>query len=245
MATSAPVLRSCAHVPCPCLLLAQAQSFLTGKGGVGTYRLSANATAAGTASMTATTSILTVTSVLTGAITLGQTLSSTGTNPNVVAGTTVFAIGPIVGGNQTYYLSVPSTTNAVSLRTINSGATSVGSTVSIPNGTLPTVGTLLAIRAGSGAFLANTKVMTVDALNQQFTVSLAPSTLLSGAQICGGTCAFFDQTAGSTTQFKVTSAGTQQWAGGFTCLKGVDASKINAIPISTTTNGLAWKEIQN
>jgi hypothetical protein len=68
---------------------------------------------------------------------------------------------------------------------------------------------------------------------------------LNGATICGGACAFFDNpsSTSSTTQFIVTrTGGTDQWAGGFTCLSGVDRSKITPVT-SSVTSASTWREV--
>lgn len=225
-------------------------AIVSGSGGVGFYTMSQNATADSTTTNVSTTRhILTVTAVNSGSVALGQTLSSTGGGQNVPAGTTIVAVGPVVGGNPTYFLNM-ATPQTVTSRIVTSGATSSGTTISVPNaGSLPPVGTpltIVAVRSGTGQFAAQTTVNSVNAGNNTFTVSSAPTITLDGAQVCGGTCAFFDNPSSTTASsgFVVTrSAGTTQWASGFVCLSGVDQSKIVPVSNITPADYGKWAEV--
>ena len=85
----------------------------------------------------------------------------------------------------------------------------------------------------SSATISGGTAVTAVPSSTTFTVSAAPTTALSGSNtvVCGGTCAFFDHTGASTkTGFSIIkSAGTSQWASGFMCLAGVDATNIKEI----------------
>jgi hypothetical protein len=121
--------------------------------------------------------------------------------------------------------------------------TASSNTINVPSGTsLPAVGTLLNVHSGTGAFAAGTKVSAVGA--NSFTVDTAIPTALAGATVCGGTCAFFNNPSSTSAVSSFTvaaSAGTSQWASGFTCLKGVDSSKIAPVTSSTVKAG-TWQE---
>jgi hypothetical protein len=230
-------------------------------GSTGTYTLSANASATGAGvSMTATRTVLTVTAINSGTLGVGQTLYSASSGTNVTPGTTIVARGTGAGGTGTYYLS---TSQTVAARTITSGATSSGTTVSTPGGSAaPASGTIVAVRSGNGLFNCQA-VVQPGATSTSFTVAMAPTapaacqaqytvshpnaiiTNLSGAQVCGGTCALFDQVPQTNfTEFDVgRSANTVAWAGGFVCLKGAD---ITPIPVqSSTVTGGFWTEVVN
>lgn len=94
------------------------------------------------------------------------------------------------------------------------------------------VGTLVKVYSGSGSFAGNTSVLSVtDATH--FTVNTTPTLKLTNATICSGICALFDNPSSSSinTVFAVTrsNAAAQQWAGGFTCLAGVDPALVRRI----------------
>lgn len=85
----------------------------------------------------------------------------------------------------------------------------------------------IAIKSGTGVLAANTTVTSVsavgspNAVTRSFVVSAAPTTALDFATLCAGTCAFF--VPNGTTNFSIVkSAGTNEWASAFMCLKGVD-----------------------
>jgi hypothetical protein len=154
-------------------------------------------------------------------------------------GSVSIASGPVAGN---YTLSSAATVGTSTL--ISQGAS--GTTIGVPLGTaLPSVGTRVAIYStgtGTGAFAAGTTVTAVGA--NSFTVSSAPTTVVQGATVCGGICAFFDSPSltSSTTEFTVTaSGGTTQWGGGFMCLKGVNDPLV--VPVtSTTSTARTWQE---
>ncbi len=66
----------------------------------------------------------------------------------------------------------------------------------------------------------------------------------SNAQICGGICAFFNNSSATkTTSFTVTNTNTQQWAAGMTCLKGVLESSITGLlGIAGAVKATTWHE---
>ena len=127
-----------------------------------------------------------------------------------------------------------------------SGATSAGTTVNVLTPVTLKAGTILKVYSGTGMFAGNTQVV-ADVINQtQFHVTVAPTTPLSNATICGGICALFDNpsSASSSTTFALTRAtnAAQQWAGGFICLSGIDPSKVHRIALSNARVG-QWNEV--
>ena len=208
----------------------------------GTYTISANATATATGiSMASTRTELTVTAVDGGTLGVGQTLSSSAAGTDVTPGTTIVALGTGSGSTGTYYLS---TAQTVTSRTIISGATSSGTTISVPNGPLPGVGTIVAVRAdnGFGRFTAKATVQSVNSANNTFVVDANPSTALNGAQICGGTCAFFDHTSATTNFSIVKPAETDSWASGFICVSGADLAPVIG-STGSALNATTWSEV--
>lgn len=191
------------------------------------------------------------------------------TNPTVVATSTKLVVKEIVGSvtlstplqlngvnaftpttslttdTNVYGLSTTPGSQPVALATYTQGVS--GTTISIPN-TTPAViaGTIVSVFSGTGQFAAQTTVLASPApTSTSFTVSQAPSTPLVGAAICGGICAFFSSPSNTAivTQYSVTkSSGTQQFAGGFVCLSGVDKDKIAPVTSTTLTTG-RWQEV--
>lgn len=121
----------------------------------------------------------------------------------------------------------------------------------LPNGTLAINGTRVAMFSGAGVLAANTVAspyQTVNSATNSFIVNPAPTTPLNGATICGGTCAFFNAPSSTTaiTEFIVTrSGGTDQWGGGFTCLRGVDKEQIQAVTDISSIVNSTWSEPVN
>lgn len=210
-----------------------------------------------TANRTSTRTVLNVSGIDGGEIVVGQTLSGTISGTSIT-GNSVVATGTGIGTNGTYYLNAAtaasplSFTASITVKPITAGATSQGAVISVPNAAaLPSIGTILAVRSGVGEFAAGTstepaylKATVLDhagnSNGKQFTIGLSPgtplATNLNGAQICGGTCAFFEHDNAYTyigtannlsgapnTLFSFTKpANLGSWASGFTCLKGVN-----------------------
>ena len=114
---------------------------------------------------------------------------------------------------------------------------------------MPTFDTILAVYSGTGVLntTAKTKVLASPTPTATtFSVSAAPSTALNSAQLCGGICALFNDpsSTSSITQFKVTDTSTSysRWAGGFTCLVGVNNTLIKPVT-STATSSSDWSEL--
>ena len=116
--------------------------YATGTGGTGTYTVS-NTQTTGTGNHTIKTTMLNVTNITTvnnaGALSLGDTLSSTGTSPNVTAGTTITALGTGTGGTGTYAVSnvqtvtsrtITAASNILRVSAITSGVLSEGDSIS-------------------------------------------------------------------------------------------------------------------
>lgn len=185
-----------------------------------------------------------------GTIVVGQTLSGaiSGTS---ITGNRIVAMGTGTGTAGTYYLNAATAASPLSftasntVKPITAGATSSGNTITVPNTTSlndidPAIGTnlptILAVRSGTGEFAPGWSNATVTAVSgNTITISADLETDLAGAQICAGTCAFFNHDNNYTyigtgnppdppdTLFSFTKAtNTRYWASGFTCMKGVD-----------------------
>ena len=154
------------------------------------------------------------------------------------AGVTI-ASGPDGSGN--YTLATPANIGTTTL--ITQGTSGV--TISLPSGSaLPgSTGTIVAVYSGTGQLAARTTVQSVG--TNSFTVSAAPTTPITGAAICGGICAFFDvpSSTSSLTEFQLTrTSGTNQWGGGFSCLSGVDNTRVAPVT-SSSTAASTWQEV--
>lgn len=126
-------------------------------------------------------------------------------------------------------------------------ANSVGNTITLSTPTTVKVGTIIKVYSGSGALAGNTTIASITD-STHFTVNTTPTTKLTNATICGGICALFDNPSsnGANTTFSVTraTAAAQQWAGGFTCLSGVDPSLVRRIARSGV-NKQNWREVNS
>lgn len=109
------------------------------------------------------------------------------------------------------------------------------------------VGTVIKVYSGSGAFASNTTITSITD-STHFTVNTAPTTKLTNATICGGICAYFDNPSSNAanTVFSLTraTAAAQQWAGGFTCLSGVDPALVRRVAHSGV-NRKSWREVNS
>lgn len=130
-----------------------------------------------------------------------------------------------------------------------SGASSQAGDLSRVNVASPVslaAGTLLKVYTGTGAFAGNTRVVSSISNATQFQISPAATSALANASICGGICALFNNpsSVSSSTEFSLTRAtsAAQQWAGGFTCLSGVDPSKVHRIARSSAKI-VQWHEV--
>ena len=117
---------------------------------------------------------------------------------------------------------------------------------------------MINVRKGTGVLATQSRVVQLTSgpapTATQFTVGansatpLTPTTQLNGAQLCGGACAYFnhadvnDNPANAVTNFSITaSAGTGDWASGFSCVfnADIDPKKIR----SATLKPAGWTEI--
>jgi hypothetical protein len=185
----------------------------------------------------------------------GDTLSGGSFSGNINAPQLTLQAGEAAGGNGRYPISLAPTTVTPSnvLARTPSNTIYVPSASPIPSVTTPATIITVYSGAATGQFAQQTTVTAVNSPPptygglKSFNVSAAPTTPLNNATICGGTCAFFDNPSSTTqtTTFSVSgSAGLGQWAAGFACLKGVDASKIFPLT-NTTTKAGAWTEVIN
>ena len=125
-----------------------------------------------------------------------------------------------------------------------------GTAITLPTGTIaPIFNTILAVYSGTGVLNTTAKTQVSASptpTTTSFNISVAPTIALNGAQLCGGICALFNNpsSTSSVTQFKVTDTSTSysRWAGGFTCLTGVDNSLINPVTSSATSSS-DWSEL--
>ncbi len=231
---------------CPSFLTGATPVTIVSDNGGGNYTLSAPSNCSGgncTRNLQTSSNILEVTEVSVPAavnyLTVGDTIAG--------AGVTTATITSVPGGgssnNVTGGYGIGGTAQRVSSTTI----TANGTTIRMTGTTIPVADTMIiAVRSGTGTFAAQTTVRSSPAPSaNSFTVSAVPNVRLSGATICGGTCAFFNNpsSTSSTTELTVTrTGGTDQWAGGFTCLSGVDKSKIAPVT-SSASSASTWREV--
>jgi hypothetical protein len=169
-------------------------------------------------------------------------------DPATGAVTAALNISSVDGGGL-YTLNPAATVSSASYIVQGTGLSTtikVPSTADLPatTGTIVNVFSKTTSPIGAGAFAANTTVTAIDTATNTFTVSAAPTTGLVGATLCGGTCALFNDASStsSTTTFTLAkTAGTQQWSGGFVCLKGVDPNAISTVR-SSTFRSRTWSE---
>ncbi len=176
----------------------------------------------------------------------GQTGANLANGSTNTAGVNI-ASGPDSGNNYTLTARAFQPTTTI----ITHGSS--GATITVPSDSpvptlIPTTPTIVAVYFGSdtGQFPAGTTVLaTTTTPFKTFTVSPAPTVPLVNAVVCGGICALFNAPSLTTsfTQFTVTrSASTTQWAGGFTCLSGVDDTRVRPVTSSSTTAS-TWSEM--
>jgi len=222
----------------------------TGRGGRGTYQISGAQTvaAANNRQWTISSNVLHVTActicdfegtdALSGPI-AGRTISSQAGASNV------YGLAETTGGIGRYTISGAATYVALAntLRAGTPGTTLyLPSTSSQPTLTTPT--TLITVKSGTGVLAPGTRVTAVSAPNaatSSFTVSAAPTTALDGASVCAGTCALFVPGTNTTFALGGITANFNEWAGGFTCLKGVDQDP-NFVT-STSPLSRRWTEV--
>lgn len=209
----------------------EAGGMTTGRGGRGTYQISGTQTVASqnTRQWTISSTVLHVTActicyfaatdALSGLIS-GRTISSQAST------STAYGLTEATGGIGRYTISGTATYVASGS---NLYAGTPGTTLYLPSSSSqPSVTTppmRITVKSGTGALPTGTTVTAVSAPNPAttaFTPSAAPTTALDGASLCAGTCAFF--VPGATTPFTLggITSNFNEWASGFTCLKGVD-----------------------
>lgn len=70
-----------------------------------------------------------------------------------------------------------------------------------------------------------------------------PAIRLANNELCGGICAFFNQTPGENTQFTLNMPRTDAWASGMTCLSGIDTGSIEGLVGTTpSVTATSWRE---
>ncbi len=140
---------------------------------------------------------------------------------------------------------------------VASGATlragTPNATLYLPSGSSqPTVTTpamRVIVKSGTGVVAPNTTVTAVNSAptgatsTTAFTVSTAPTTALDGASLCAGTCALFVPSTTTTFALGGITANFNEWASGFTCLKGVDL--MPQVVTTTSPANARWIEVVN
>lgn len=120
------------------------------------------------------------------------------------------------------------------------------STVMVSSPISLVAGTILKVYSGAGEFKGNTRVLNNVSNATEFKITPSASMPLSNATICGGICALFNlpSSPSSSTTFSLTRStiAAQQWAGGFTCLSGVDPTKVKRIARSSAKVS-QWHEV--
>ena len=215
----------------------------------GAYTLANNSSGNVTPSLTATSTKLYVTAASRPYLAVGDTIYGTG----VTNAPTIGSLDTGTGGIGSYTLSaVP--LSAAPQQFASTTITSNGRAVSTPaSTTAPADGTYVAERwtasrsvaLASGTTLAATTVAASPPPTATlFYLTARPAKPLSGAQICGGICAFFTHTSASAqTPFTIGISGTSQWAAGMTCLKGVDTGSIVTLTgASGIVQATSWTE---
>lgn len=238
------------------LTSAEPGGMATGLGGRGTYQISASQTvpASNNRVWTINSTVLHVTACTlcyfaagdastTGLIS-GRSIGSQAATSNAYGG-----VAEAAGGVGRYAISGSATflAPASTLYAGTPGATLyLPSTSSQPTVTTPPMRVL--VKTGTGLLASGSMVTAVSSPNAAttaFTVSGAPTTALDLATICGGTCALFVPGAAATTPFTLggITANFNEWASGFTCIKGVDLAPVivnGASPLNAR-----WTEVIN
>jgi len=224
-------------------------------GGRGTYSTSSSQTLS-SQTVTAASTVLNVSACTICFFENGDPVSG------LIAGRTINAVqlalrtGEAAGGIGRYPVSGAATT--IASAAVKAGTP--GTTIYLPSSPAPSMPTVatpptrITVYSGAGVLAANTTVNSsslsdANAVTKQFTVATAPTTPLDIATLCGGTCAFFDgpSLTTSTTSFTVdtgnpTENANTHWAGGFTCLSGVDSANI-ITPIGGVPAAANWHEV--
>lgn len=169
----------------------------------------------------------------------GRTVSSQASVSNVYGLTeTAGGIGRYtISGASTYVASAPNLYAGTPGTTLYLPSTSSQPTVTTPT-------TLITVKSGTGVLAPGTRVTAVsvpNAATSAFTVNVAPTTALDGASLCAGTCALFVPGTNTTFALGGITANFNEWAGGFTCLKGVDQDP-NFVT-STSPLSRRWTEV--
>lgn len=203
------------------------------RGGRGTYQVSISQTVASAngRAWTANSNVLNVSACTLCFFAAGDVLSgliASRSISNQATPVTTYGQTEVNGGLGRYTIS-GTATQVASANTLHAGTP--GTTLYLPAASnqpaLTTPAMRIAIKSGTGVLAANTTVSSVsavgspNAVTRSFVASAAPTTALDLATICAGTCAFF--VPNGTTNFSIVkSAGTNEWASAFMCLKGVD-----------------------
>jgi hypothetical protein len=236
----------------------EAGGMATGQGGRGTYQISSAQTVASQNNRvwTVSSTVLHVTActicyfqstdALSGLVT-GRTISSQAGTSNYSPTEATGGIGRYtISGTATYVASGSNLHAGTPGTTLYLPSTSSQPLNPSPSATPPIPQTLITVKSGTGVLAPGTTVTAVSTpigatLTTAFTVSTAPTTPLDGASVCAGTCALFVPGTNTTFALGGITANFNEWAGGFTCLKGVDQDP-NFVT-STSPLSRRWTEV--
>ncbi len=233
------------------------------RGGKGTYEVSISQTvaAANNRLWTVNSNVLNVTActicyfvqadvVGLSGLSAGRAINLAQTTANTYDRTEAF------GGLGRYQISGTATRVASGI-TLYAGTAAVfagtpATTLYLPSGSsqpaVTTPAMRIIVKSGTGALAPNTTVTEVNeptgSVNTRaVTVTPVPTTVLDNASLCAGTCALFIPGAITTFALGGMTVNFNEWASGFTCLKGV-----NLMPQVVTTTSPAnarWIEVVN
>jgi len=179
----------------------------------------------------------------------GDKILGTNVQPGttIVSQSTPLKSGEKMGGIGRYTISISQLFNSTTITSNGTIITTSTGTIPAPNG-IPSVNTLIAKTSGTGTGKLSPDTTVVDdpifhISATKYRISKQPTTPLSGAQLCGGVCAFMDNDGTSTafTLANVTS-GTD-WSSGFTCLSNVDKDKIGLVGEAIESQRTKWSEV--
>lgn len=197
-----------------------------------------NGQTSSTHSMGVPGTVMTVTSPPT-----GSTIADT---DKVFSGTAEVAeIDSLGTGMGTYNLNVSRLLATTPLQTDGAIVTVTG-TGGAPTGDALSTNILVALKSGQGRLPSNTSIQVDISTATSLELDKRPAIPLNNAQICGGTCAFFDHSATGTrtTQFRIPdhSGVDYYWSAGFICLSGANQAP-TVIKSRTNVTSRAWTEV--
>ncbi len=147
-------------------------------------------------------------------------------------------------GGEGAYQFASGATRYLPLSAVTSNGTVVSTAGETPSDLINTIVARRWTPSGSGLLASGTKSspkLSGDPTAVKFRLSQRTLKPLSGAQLCGGICAFFDHSSASAlSNLVVSTTDTDQWAAGFTCLRGVDKNAIKKLIVGDSVKPAAW-----